>query len=164
MRISSLFLVSEVVLIYSSKLRNWMGPSVYTQGSPPMPLDSFGFSSVGGKFYAFGGWDSDNGSNYRIPTFAIYVVLLSKVISFWISFYCNLAHLQPSWTSYIKLILRIWLGCTSRLAQYLAHLQALAMPSAPHRTLRFFTYSVAFQLGSQTLTGQASSFLTAPAK
>ena len=82
----SIFFLSELVLIYSSKLRKWMGPSLYTQGSPPTPLDSFGFSSVGGKFYAFGGWDNDNGSNYRITTFTKYLVLLSKWFPFGLNF------------------------------------------------------------------------------
>ena len=155
----SFFFISELVLIYSSKLRNWMGPSQYIQGSSPTPLDSFGFSSVGGNFYVFAGWDQNNGSNYRIITFTIYLALLSNVILVCLVFYCCLAHLQPSSTSCTKLILRIWLGCISRPTQYLAHLQALVMPSAPHRTLGTFIFSVAFQLGSQTLTGQASTFL-----
>ena len=55
------FIVAVLSVVESAKQRSWLGPSQYTQGSPPVPLDSFGFSSVGGKLYVFGGWDTNNG-------------------------------------------------------------------------------------------------------
>jgi hypothetical protein len=56
-----LLLLSGFVAIDSGKQRSWMGPSIYKEGSDLTPLDSFGFASLGGKLYIFGGWDSNNG-------------------------------------------------------------------------------------------------------
>lgn len=35
--------------------RSWLGPAQLIQGSPPTPRDSFGFTSVSGKIFVYGG-------------------------------------------------------------------------------------------------------------
>ena len=45
----------------AAKQRSWRGPFIYTEGTPPIPLDSFGFTPLLDKFYVYGGWDTNNG-------------------------------------------------------------------------------------------------------
>ena len=43
----------------ASKLRIWMGPDLFFEGSPPIPRDTSGVAWSGGKMYVFGGFGYD---------------------------------------------------------------------------------------------------------
>lgn len=58
-----LILLFGILAVEAGKQRSWLGPSTFIEGSNPIPMDSFGFASLGGKLYVFGGWDSNNGMN-----------------------------------------------------------------------------------------------------
>ena len=38
-----------------TKTRSWLGPTQLIQGTPPIARDSFGFTSVGGSVFVYGG-------------------------------------------------------------------------------------------------------------
>ena len=42
-------------LLVDSKQRSWLGPTQFIEGSPPFDRDSFGFASVSGNIYVYGG-------------------------------------------------------------------------------------------------------------
>ena len=54
--------------IYGAKLRSWLGPTQFVQGSPPLARNHHGLAALNDTLYVFGGY----GGGIGTKTTAIY--------------------------------------------------------------------------------------------